>query len=58
MRGTYMRNNKVLSGGGRVLNVSSLSENLSTARSSVYEKIGKLQIKNLFFRKDIGQKGL
>ena len=53
-----MRNNKVLSGGGRVLNVSSLSENLSTARSSVYEKIGKLQIKNLFFRKDIGQKGL
>ena len=56
--GTYTKNNKVLSGGGRVLNVSSLSENLSTARSSVYEKIGRLRIKNLFFRKDIGQKGL
>ena len=56
--GTYMRNNKVLSGGGRVLNVSSLSENLSTARSSVYEEIRRLQIKNLFFRKDIGKKGL
>ena len=56
--GTYTKNNKVLSRGGRVLNVSSLSENLSTARSSVYEKIGRLRIKNLFFRKDIGQKGL
>ena len=56
--GTYTRGNKVFSGGGRVLNVSCMSESLSTARSSVYKVIKKLQIKNLFFRKDIGQKGL
>ncbi len=56
--GTYTRNKKVFSGGGRVLNVSCISESLETARSSVYEAINKLQIKNLFFRKDIGQKGL
>ena len=56
--GTYTRSNKVFSGGGRVLNVSCMSESLLKARSSVYEAIKKLQIKNLFFRKDIGQKGL
>ena len=56
--GTYTRSNKVFSGGGRVLNVSCMSESLLNSRSSAYEAIKKIQIKNLFFRKDIGQKGL
>ena len=56
--GTYQKGNDVLSNGGRVLNVSSLAEDLSTARSLVYGLIDKLKIDNIFYRKDIGQKGL
>lgn len=54
--GTYLKDKEVLSNGGRVLNVSSLAENLFTARAKVYEIINRLKIDNIFYRKDIGQK--
>ena len=56
--GTYIKNDQVLSNGGRVLNVSSLSKDLKTARAVVYKVIDDLKIKNLFYRLDIGKKGL
>ncbi|MEC8147226.1 MAG: phosphoribosylamine--glycine ligase [Pseudomonadota bacterium] len=56
--GTYIKNDEVLSNGGRVLNVSSLSKDLKTARAIVYKAIDDLKIKDLFYRLDIGEKGL
>ena len=52
--GTYEKNNKTYSNGGRVLNITSLSENLIDARNKSINNINKLNWSDGFFRKDIG----
>ena len=52
--GTYEKDNKIFSNGGRVLNITSLSEQLSEARKSSLKNIEKIDWKDGFFRKDIG----
>ena len=52
--GTYERNNKIYSYGGRVLNITSLSENLISARDKSLANIDKIDWSDGFFRKDIG----
>ena len=52
--GTYLKNNKTYSIGGRVLNVTSSSESLIKARNNSLEKISKINLTDGFFRKDIG----
>jgi len=52
--GTYEKNNKIFSNGGRVLNITSLSENLVDARNKTLDNIDKLNWSDGFFRKDIG----
>jgi phosphoribosylamine--glycine ligase len=52
--GTYLKNNKIYSSGGRVLNITTSSENLSKARNEALNKIKKINWKDGFFRKDIG----
>tara|TARA_B100001123_G_scaffold190106_1_gene216936 strand:+ start:12 stop:1280 length:1269 start_codon:yes stop_codon:yes gene_type:complete len=52
--GTYLKNNKTYSIGGRVLNVTSSSESLIKARNNSLEKISKINWTDGFFRKDIG----
>ena len=54
--GTYMRDNKIYSIGGRVLNVTSSSESLIQARNKSLENINKINWNDGFFRKDIGWK--
>ena len=54
--GTYKKKNKIYSDGGRVLNITSLSKNLSNARNKCLANIGKLNWTDGFFRKDIGWK--
>jgi len=54
--GTYKKNNKIYSSGGRVLNVTSLSQNLIKARKISLENIKKINWSDGFFRKDIGWK--
>ncbi|MAJ89241.1 MAG: hypothetical protein CL416_06575, partial [Acidimicrobiaceae bacterium] len=56
--GTYERNKKIFSNGGRVLNITSLSENLSRTRDKCLETLKKLDWKNGFFRKDIGWRAI
>ena len=51
---TYEKNNKIYSNGGRVLNVTSLSKNLTEARNKSLNNIDKINWKDGFFRKDIG----
>ena len=54
--GTIDKESRVFAVGGRVLNFISLSENLSSAREKVINKIDKLNWDEGFYRKDIGYK--
>ncbi|HJO77129.1 MAG TPA: phosphoribosylamine--glycine ligase [Pelagibacteraceae bacterium] len=52
--GTYEKNNKTYSNGGRVLNITSSSESLIEARNKSLINIDKINWSDGFFRKDIG----
>ena len=52
--GTYEKNDKIYSNGGRVLNITSLSKDLTQARNKSLNNIDKINWKDGFFRKDIG----
>ena len=54
--GTYQKNNKIFSNGGRVLNITSLAENLVEARNNSLHNLNKINWADGFFRKDIGWK--
>ena len=52
--GTKFINGKIYSSGGRILNVCSTGENFRKMRSKIIKLIKLLNLKNTFFRKDIG----
>jgi len=54
--GTYKKNKKIYSNGGRVLNVTSSSIDLAKARKKSVENISKVNWADGFFRKDIAWK--
>ena len=56
--GTYQKNGEVYSCGGRVLNITSSSENLLDARNKSIANIKKINWKEGFFRKDIGWRAI
>ena len=56
--GTYLKNNEVYSSGGRVLNITSSSEDLTKARDKSLSNISKINWIDGFFRKDIGWKAI
>jgi len=56
--GTYEKNNKIYSKGGRVLNITSLSESLNEARNQCLKNIKEINWKDGFYRKDIGWKAI
>ena len=52
--GTYEKNKKIFSNGGRVLNITSLGKDLAEARDKSLFNIKKINWSDGFFRKDIG----
>ena len=56
--GTYKKNNKIFSNGGRVLNITSIAESLSGARDQSLMDLKKINWTDGFFRKDIGWKAI
>ncbi len=52
--GTYKKNNKIYSNGGRVLNITSTSKNFIEARKKSLKNINKINWLDGFCRKDIG----
>jgi len=52
--GTYQKKNKIFSSGGRVLNITSMGENLIKARNKSLKNLKKIDWSYGFFRKDIG----
>jgi len=56
--GTYEKNNKIYSNGGRVLNITSVSKNLVDARSNSLKILNKINWTDGFYRKDIGWRAI
>ena len=56
--GTYKKNNKIFSNGGRVLNITSVAKSLSKARDQSLMNLKKINWTDGFFRKDIGWKAI
>ena len=54
--GTTIKNDKTIVNGGRVLNFVSISDNYLTSRSTIIDKIEKLNWSGGFYRSDIGFK--
>ncbi len=54
--GTKLFQNKIYSVGGRVLNITSIGNNLAKVRKDIIKIIKKINWKSGFFRKDIGWK--
>lgn len=52
--GTKREGQKLLTNGGRVLTVATLSKDMDTARAKVYSNIDKLHFEGMYYRKDIG----
>ena len=52
--GTYKKNNKIYSKGGRVLNITCSGKNLTKARDQALKNLKKINWSDGFFRKDIG----
>lgn len=55
---TLEKNGKVVTSGGRVLAVSSYSNDLQSAIKLAYDSIHGVEFDGMFYRKDIGKKGL
>ena len=56
--GTYEKNKKIYSNGGRVLNITCLGEELIEARNKSLKNLKKINWKDGFFRKDIGWRAI
>ncbi len=56
--GTKKENDKIVTSGGRVLNVSGLGDNVEQAIKKVYNGLAKIKFDGCFYRKDIGHKAL
>ena len=52
--GTKREGQKLLTNGGRVLTVATLSKDMERARAKVYANIDKLHFDGMYYRKDIG----
>lgn len=58
--GTKEENGKILTNGGRVLNITSFIEknNLTDAKKIAYEALSKINFERMYYRKDISDKAL
>lgn len=56
--GTTIRDNALVSSGGRVLCVTALGDDLARAQASAYAALRKIRMEDAFYRRDIGDRGL
>lgn len=56
--GTRLDDNNVVTSGGRVLGVTATGESLEQALARAYSAAGSISFEGMFFRRDIGRKGL
>ena len=53
--GAKLEENKMLTSGGRVINIVSLGDKLEEARVGAYNSMEKVKFKDMYFRRDIGK---
>ena len=53
--GTALKNEQIVSNGGRVLAITSYGDNFQEAIKKSYQNIDKLHFDKMYFRKDIGR---
>lgn len=53
--GTGTQNGRLVSAGGRVLNVSALGPTITAARERAYEAVGRIEMQDMYFRSDIAK---
>lgn len=56
--GAKNENGRLLTAGGRVLGVTATADTLEKAINKAYERVGKVDFENAFYRKDIGARAL
>jgi len=56
--GTRKEKGKLLTSGGRVLSVTGMGKSLPQAIETTYRAAGEISFENMFYRRDIGKKGL
>ena len=56
--GASLKDGKLLTSGGRVLGVTAVEDDLSSAVVSAYKKVEKISFANAYYRKDIGKRAL
>jgi phosphoribosylamine--glycine ligase len=56
--GTRLVEGRIVTDGGRILNVTALGETLAEARTKAYAAVQKIEFQGMFYRKDIGAKGV
>lgn len=56
--GTKLKNGKVVTSGGRVLNVSALGKDFTQARERAYAAIDKIHFEDMHYRKDIALRAI
>jgi phosphoribosylamine--glycine ligase len=54
--GTVLKSGKVVSAGGRVLDVTALGTSLKEAARNVYRGVSEIHFKNAFYRSDIAKR--
>ncbi len=54
--GTTLKDGKVVTNGGRVLNVCAYGKDLKSAKERAYEAVSKIRFEGMQYRKDIGDK--
>jgi len=52
--GTSLEDNKILTAGGRVITVTGLGKDMSSALKKSYDGLEKIKYKGMYYRKDIG----
>ena len=56
--GTKFIDNKLVANGGRILNIVGIDSSLESSINKTYSQIKNIIFKDMYFRKDIGEKGL
>jgi phosphoribosylamine---glycine ligase len=56
--GTILKDNQIVTNGGRVLGVTALGKNLKTAQAAAYAAVEKIHFDGAHFRRDIAAKAL
>ena len=56
--GTALRQGRLVTAGGRVLGVTAVADDLTTAVTAAYEAVGHIRFEGMHYRTDIGRKAL